>query len=419
MRFDEILARFSDVKQSGNGWIAKCAAHDDGTASVSISKGSDGRALIHCHAGCTVEAVCTALGLTLSDLFPPKETRNGKHIVAIYDYHDASGKVVFQVVRFEPKDFRQRKPDTTAPDGWTWSTKGVEKVLFRLPEINRAIAGGKFIFLTEGERDALTMVQHGFDATCNPGGAGKWLDSYTETLRGADVVIIADKDAPGRAHAQLVAGKLHGVAKSVRVLELPDTNGKPVKDAADFFAAGGTREDLIALVDAVPQWTLPGNDDPPEPATPQPPAAKSLGAFIRYTENDPDELLKCRYLSRKGSLLLVGPTGIGKSSLSMQAAILWGIGRDCFGIIPVCPLKSLIIQAEDDDGDIAEMRDGVIAGLNLSEQERQLAFKNVIIVHESSRVLKPFMDYTVAPLLELYRPDFLWINPALSTSAVT
>ena len=60
-----------------------------------------------------------------------------------------------------------------------------------------------------------------------------------ETLRGADVVIIADKDKAGRDHAQLVAGKLHGIAKSVRVLELPDVNGKPVKDAADYFNAGG------------------------------------------------------------------------------------------------------------------------------------------------------------------------------------
>jgi hypothetical protein len=75
------------------------------------------------------------------------------------------------------------------------------------------------------------------------------MDGYTETLRGADVVIIADKDEPGRNHAQLVAGKLHGVAKSVRVIELPDTGGKTVKDAADFFAAGGTAETIFELVD--------------------------------------------------------------------------------------------------------------------------------------------------------------------------
>ena len=99
------------------------------------------------------------------------------------------------------------------------------------------------------------MVQHGFSATCNPGGAGKWQDGYTETLRGADVVIIADKDKAGRDHAQLVAGKLHGVAKSVRVIELPDVNGKPVKDAFDFFAAGGDAGQIGELVDTTPEWT--------------------------------------------------------------------------------------------------------------------------------------------------------------------
>jgi hypothetical protein len=263
MRFDEILARFPDAKKSGDGWAAKCPAHLDGSPSLSICEGSDGRTLLYDHAGCTPQAICDAVGLTLADLFPPRAVitptpatnGSGKRIVATYDYTDAGGKLLFQVVRYDPKDFRQRRPDATAPDGWTWKTSGIEKVLFRLPEIIRAIAGGKFIFINEGERDTLAMVQSGFDATCNPGGAGKWLAGYTETLRGADVVIIADKDKPGRDHAQLVAGKLHGVAKSVRILELPDVDGHPVKDAADFFAAGGTAETIFELVDTAPIWT--------------------------------------------------------------------------------------------------------------------------------------------------------------------
>ena len=98
------------------------------------------------------------------------------------------------------------------------------------------------------------MAEQGLSATCNPGGAGKWQDSYTETLRGADIVIVADKDVPGRAHAALVAGKLHGVAKSVRVIELPDVTGKPVKDAFDFFAAGGDNRQIGELVDTTPEW---------------------------------------------------------------------------------------------------------------------------------------------------------------------
>ena len=79
-------------------------------------------------------------------------------------------------------------------------------------------------------------------------------DDYSETLRGATVAMIADKDQAGRNHAQLVASKLHGIAASVRVMELPDVNGKPVKDAADFFSAGGTTEQIIELFDRAQEW---------------------------------------------------------------------------------------------------------------------------------------------------------------------
>jgi predicted transcriptional regulator len=133
--------------------------------------------------------------------------------------------------------------------------KGVTRVLFRLPEITAAIKAGTPIYLTEGEKDALAMVEHGFEATCNPGGAGKWQDPYSETLRGADVLIIPDKDAPGRKHAADVAQKLLGVAASVKVIELPDVNRKSVKDAADYFAAGGEAADLDELAQAAPEWT--------------------------------------------------------------------------------------------------------------------------------------------------------------------
>lgn len=226
-----------------------------------------------------------------SNGFAHKDNAAGKSICA-YDYQDVGGKLVFQVCRFSNKDFQQRRPDPTKRSEWIWNISGVERVLFRLPEIIRAVNGGKRIFLCEGEKDCEAMATRGFDATCNSGGAvekadsKKWLDSYTETLRGADVTIVADKDEAGRKHAKIVAGKLRGVAKSVRVIELPDINGQPVKDAADFFAAGGKPETILELVETAPEWTpqaapletgssttpdqLPGNDAPPEPTTLQP-----------------------------------------------------------------------------------------------------------------------------------------------------
>jgi 5S rRNA maturation endonuclease (ribonuclease M5) len=191
----------------------------------------------------------------MADLFTEKSTpRNDRfNIVATYDYRDESGNLLFQVCRSEPKSFRQRKPDGNG--GWIWNMKGIERILFRLPEVIRAKNTGTHIFVCEGEKDVLAMEKNGFNATCNPGGAGKWKQNYTETLRGADVVIIADKDPAGRDHAQLVAGNLSGTAKSVRVIELPDANVKRVKDAHDYFAAGGKAEQIGQLVDTTPIWT--------------------------------------------------------------------------------------------------------------------------------------------------------------------
>ena len=86
---------------------------------------------------------------------------------------------------------------------------------------------------------------------------------------------------------------------------------------------------------------------------PTPIVARLLSELVRFHENDPNELLRYRYLCRGGGLLLVGPTGIGKSSLSMQLMLLWALGRAALGIQPARPLKSLLIQAENDDGDLS------------------------------------------------------------------
>ena len=151
-------------------------------------------------------------------------------------------------------------------------------------------------------------------------------------------------------------------------------------------------------------------DDPPPRASP----GKRLSELIRPGDNDPSELLKHRFLCQMGGVLLVGPTGIGKSSFSMQAMILWALGQEAFGIVPARPLKSLLVQAENDDGDLAEMRDGVIQGLGLSEAEAQRAVENIIVVREDARTGVGFFVETLQPALAAYRPDLLWIDPALA-----
>ncbi len=150
------------------------------------------------------------------------------------------------------------------------------------------------------------------------------------------------------------------------------------------------------------------------PANEQPPVARKLSELVLPDINDPDELLKHRFLGRGGGMLMVGPTGIGKSSLGMQLMVLWALGREAFGIKPSKPLKSLLVQAENDDGDLAEMRDGVIRGLGLNADETKRALDNVIVVREDSRTSSGFATGVLRPLLETHRPDLLWIDPALA-----
>ena len=164
-------------------------------------------------------------------------------ILAEYDYRDESGTLLYQVVRYEPKGFRQRRPNRVG--GWEWNLDGVRRVLYRLPEL----LGSESVLVCEGEKDCETAFTLGLVATCNPGGAEKWRKEYNDSLRGKSVAIIADADAKGRKHAQQVAASLAGKAKSVKVLELPQG-----KDLSEWVAAGGTRDTLLELIQSTPEW---------------------------------------------------------------------------------------------------------------------------------------------------------------------
>ena len=125
-----------------------------------------------------------------------------------YDYLDEQGNLLFQKVRNPPGNaqrFWQRRPD--GKGGWINNTKGVRKVLYRLPEVFEAIASERTILVVEGEKDADSLWRIGIPATCSPDGASdigkaaKWRMAYSESLGGADIVVIPDHDDAGYAHA--------------------------------------------------------------------------------------------------------------------------------------------------------------------------------------------------------------------------
>jgi Protein of unknown function (DUF3631) len=189
--------------------------------------------------------------------FRPRKKSNGKDtrkvVAAHYDYMDESGAVLFQVVRFEPKTFRQRKPDGNGK--WTWKLADVRRVLFRLPELIEGIAADHPVFIVEGEKDVLALNKLGIIATTNPGGAGKWRCEFSEVLRGADVILIPDNDDAGWEHVNQIGAQLCGQAARLRVLVLP--NLPPKGDFSDWASSGGTREQLDELVAQAPDWKSP------------------------------------------------------------------------------------------------------------------------------------------------------------------
>jgi putative DNA primase/helicase len=231
------LISATHAKRSGSSWMARCPAHDDNTPSLAIRESDTGKLLLHCHAGCTQHEVITALrerGLWESTA---EYQRGESRIVAQYNYTDADGSLIYQVVRFHPKRFLQRYPFKHGQ--WIWK-KHPHQTLYRLSEVLRSTV----VFLVEGERDADTLRSWGFVATTNAGGASApWLPDYTAALRGREVIVIPDADPLGRERAKRISRALLGHAAQIAVWE-PDG----VKYISDWFAAGHSELELIEMI---------------------------------------------------------------------------------------------------------------------------------------------------------------------------
>lgn len=218
MTYEEFLSRLEGVHRSGNQASAKCPAHEDKTASLSVSTGEGGKILLNCHAGCTSREIAEAMGLSLNDLFPSSTEKSGKReLVAQYDYLDGSGRFLYRKTRWRMPDGGKSFTWSHKESGGWKSGRGGEPVLYNLP----ALKGASQVYLVEGEKDVETLKAHGLTATSPPdGAASKWKPQYTEALKGKAVVILEDNDEPGHKFAYAAACALHGSASSVKIIDL-------------------------------------------------------------------------------------------------------------------------------------------------------------------------------------------------------
>lgn len=219
---ERFLERFEGVQRHGGYYKALCPSHDDREASLAIREGDTG-IVVKCHAGCETRDVVAEVGWRMRDLFYDKrpirhrddaEEYEPGDIIERYPYFDAQEEFVFCVDRIAPKSFRQWR---RGPNGERIYRLGddVRRIPYRLTQVLKAVEAGETIFIVEGEKDVHRLEDAGLVATCNAGGAGKWLDEWAPYFEGASVVILPDHDEPGREHGRKVAASLLPVAKEV------------------------------------------------------------------------------------------------------------------------------------------------------------------------------------------------------------
>ena len=277
--------------------------------------------------------------------------RNSKpkgKIVATYDYTDASGSPLYQVVRLEPKDFRQRRPNGNG--GWIWKLDD-QRVIYRWPDLLQY--PDATVFITEGEKDADRVASLGHCATTVA--AGKWTTECIDALASRDVIILEDNDDAGRKKARESADALHGVANTIRIVSLPDLPERG--DVSDWLDADPRRADKLADVcfDA-PLWTPTGDTAETNAAdakTEEPSDASALALPFIDIAAWKDKPVPERQWTVKDRIpannvtLLSGEGSVGKSILSLHLAVAVALGRDWLGSLPE-PGPALVACCEDD-----------------------------------------------------------------------
>lgn len=341
------MTKLKDVKGGSGQWSAHCPAHDDQHGSLSISTGQDGRILLKCHAGCGVEDIAGALGLSVKDLFvdKPKDApvKGRPPVVAAYTYPNGTQKL-----RRADKSFSWRRPD--GKGGWIYNRQGVPHSLYIAGELSGAV------FVCEGEKDADNLHRLGYDAVSGEDGAGpgKWRQEYTEQLRGLPVCIFQDHDDVGRAYAQETAAALYGAASSVQVLdistvwpEIPEHG-----DVSDLITWAGVEKavEMIAQLTTAPHWTPPPADSPEQPTKGR--VAKAASSF----GEDNTRFLWYPYLPIGDYSVMMADGGTGKTILCCGIAAAVSVGKALPGEEFDGEGKPVLIISAEDSGEILRKR---------------------------------------------------------------
>jgi hypothetical protein len=302
-------------RQNSPWWDGRCPAHDDRRASLSWCDGDRGL-IVKCHASCALEAIARGAHVGIADLFlVAPQGSNWTARTVTYDYTDAVGALRYQVVRFEPKDFRCRRPDGAG--GWIWNLQGIAPLLYRL----RSLPGARRAWVAEGERDADTLAAAGLTATTNHGGAGKWRGEHTAALVAAavpEVIALRDNDRAGAAHQAEVVRACVAAGLRVKRVELsglPPLRDKHGEDVTDWLALGHTVAELEALAEAAPVITASARV-----VTGVWASAIALPDFLQQAD-DVVAFLEPHLLVRGAITEVFAPRGLGKTQVAYAVGL--------------------------------------------------------------------------------------------------
>jgi KaiC/GvpD/RAD55 family RecA-like ATPase len=334
--FTDVLSQLNDKRPCGTGqWLARCPAHDDISPSLSITE-REGKTLMYCHAGCSIEAITTALGVPMKDLFTengPKETPG--RIEKVYSYVDELGSVLYQAVRYEPKGFKQRRPD--ANGGWIWNLKDTQRVFYRLPIVLQEMDAP--IIFHEGEKAVEAALEARLPGchTTTVGGSKAPRQTDFSPVKGRHVIICPDNDTPGEVYLRDIAKMaIAAGASSVKILRL---QGLPPKgDVVEWLQAGGTAEQFAALLEQA------------EPIEATPPAPKLSDALVSYAGllalNLPDRPRHLAWLPEGGNAMVHGPRGVGKTFFQLTLATALTTGQVFLKWPVTAPVGVLYVDGE-------------------------------------------------------------------------
>ena len=328
--------------------------HCDRKASASLNKETG---LWHCHhcnvGGDVFELVARLCGLTdFQDQLAkveevlgfPSPSGNGRKPDAVYIYQTEAG-VPARKLRFghgKGKSFLWQRNENGR---WINGLNGMAVGLYRESEIDK---GNDPLLLCEGEKDTDAAVAIGFNATCSPNGGGKnlksskkWLSKYNARFKGRNTVLVAHADEEGQESARQLAYELYPVAERLRVIW---NLARDAKDLYEFFAHGGTVEELDQIIEATPDWELdPGSST----KTGEEPPALSAPEILLSLGPDPEPLVDGLFVPGTAGLFNSNP-GDGKTTATDSLALSVTTGDSVFGHFEVPhTANALLVQLED------------------------------------------------------------------------